>query len=205
MTPFSTVHGRAVVFSRPNIDTDVIIRIERLMNVPRKELGRYAFEALRFDANGELKSDCVFNDPQNQAAPVLIAGENFGCGSSREGAVWALESMGFRCVIAESFGDIFYNNCLQNGLLPITLGTDAIAALVADTNAQHPIFVDLGLQIVVAAADHKFHFDIDRLKRDALLAGLDDIASTLRYEAEIAAWQAADQWLRPWVWGASDI
>lgn len=204
MKPFSTVHGRAVVFPRPNIDTDVIIRIERLMNIPREQLGRYAFEALRFDANGELQSDCVFNDPQNEAASVLIAGENFGCGSSREGAVWALESMGFRCVIAESFGDIFYNNCLQNGLLPITLGTNAIAALVADANVRHPVFVDLRSQSV-AAADHEFHFDIDRLKRDALLAGLDDIASTLRHEAAIAAWQDADQQHRPWVWGTSDM
>ncbi|MBJ9698448.1 3-isopropylmalate dehydratase small subunit [Burkholderia cenocepacia] len=203
MKAFSTVHGRGVVFQRPNIDTDVIIRIDRLMNVPREALGRYAFEALRYDANGTLRIDCVFNEQQNQGAPVLIAGENFGCGSSREGAVWALESMGFRCVVAESFGDIFYNNCLQNGLLPIRLSTDEIAALVDETSAEQPISVDLGSQSVFTADGRKFHFDIDRLKRDALLVGLDDIASTLRHEAEIAAWQDVDQQHRPWVWHTS--
>ncbi|MBB2931967.1 3-isopropylmalate dehydratase small subunit [Paraburkholderia silvatlantica] len=203
MKPFSAVHGRAVVFQRPNIDTDVIIRIERLMNTPREALGRYAFEVLRYDANGELRSDCVFNDPQNHAAPVLIAGENFGCGSSREGAVWALESLGIRCVIAGSFGDIFYNNCLQNGLLPVRLGTDEIATLVDETDGGRAIAIDLRSQIVATAAGQKFHFDIDQLKRDALLAGLDDIASTLCHEAEIAAWQDSDRQHRAWVWHTS--
>jgi len=200
MKPFLTVCGPAVVFLQPNIDTDVIIRIERLMNVAREDLGKYAFEALRLDENGEPVDDCVFNMPHNRGAPILIAGENFGCDSSREGAVWALESMGFQCVIAESFGDIFYNNCLQNGILPVRLIRQGIADLVDDVNAGQRVTADLHAQTISASQACSHGFEIDQLKRDALLSGLDDIKSTLRLDAEIVAWQRADRQSRPWVW-----
>jgi 3-isopropylmalate/(R)-2-methylmalate dehydratase small subunit len=200
MKPFSTVCGPAVVLLQPNIDTDVIIRIERLMNVAREDLGKYAFEALRFHKNGDPVDDCVFNLPQYRNAPVLIAGENFGCGSSREGAVWALESMGFQCVIAESFGDIFYNNCLQNGILPVRLTRQEIADLVDDVNTGQQVTADLHAQTISASQACSYGFEIDQLKRDALLSGLDDIESSLRLGAEIAAWQRADRLMRPWVW-----
>src|SRR5215475_4217104 len=115
MQPFSKVVGPAAYLPRDNVDTDVIIRIERLTNVEREQLGGYAFEALRFSRDGTEDPDFVLNRPAFRTAPILIAGTNFGCGSSREGAVWALMARGVRCVIAESFGEIFYNNCFQNG------------------------------------------------------------------------------------------
>ncbi|MEL6228243.1 MAG: 3-isopropylmalate dehydratase small subunit, partial [Pseudomonadota bacterium] len=121
MQPFQIVTGPAIPFRRPNTDTDVIIRIERLSELQRHELGPYAFEALRRRADQTDDPDCVFNRDVYKGAPILIAGENFGCGSSREGAVWAIAELGIRCIIAPSFADIFYNNCFKNGVLPVKL------------------------------------------------------------------------------------
>jgi 3-isopropylmalate/(R)-2-methylmalate dehydratase small subunit len=195
MEKFTTLSGAAAPLTRANIDTDTIIRIERLTGIRREEMGAYAFEALR----GE--PDFVLSRPEFQDAPILIAGANFGCGSSREGAVWALMGMGLRCVIAESFGDIFFNNCFQNGMLPIALPADDIRRLAeqcAGGNAR--VTVDLKRQVVVSPRSEEIPFTIDAMRREALLEGLDDIGLTLKHEAAIAAYHAQDSAARPWVW-----
>ncbi len=205
MQPFLAVSGRALTLMQPNIDTDVIVRINRLNEVRmhpqgRALLGRWVFESLRFAADGTKLPDCMLNDPQFRDAPILIAGPNFGCGSSREGAVWAIAGIGVRCVIAESFGDIFYANCFQNGLLPIVLPATEVASLAEQAVALAELRVDLEQQTVSAGPGHVVRFDIDASRRNALLLGLDEIGETLQHAAEITAWQIADQASRAWMW-----
>ena len=205
MQAFQTVSGRAVTLLQPNIDTDVIIRINRLNEVrmhpeSRALLGRWAFESLRYAADGSEQPDCILNDERLRGAPILIAGPNFGCGSSREGAVWALAGIGIRCVVAESFGDIFYANCFQNGLLPITLPATDVARLADRAAGLADLRVDLERQTVSASSGQAIPFAIDASRRNALLLGLDEIGETLQHAAEIAAWQSADRAVRPWMW-----
>lgn len=195
MQPFETVTGRAVHLPQANLDTDVIIRIERLTS--GQPLGNYAFEALRYRPDGSENPDFPFHQPGCQGAPILIAGPNFGCGSSREGAVTALLAMGLRCVIADSFGDIFYGNCFQNGLLPIRLPAAEITALVAESGG---VTVDLHAGTITTPSGRIIPFTLDALRRTALLEGLDDIGLSLKHAAEIAAWQQQDGTTRPWVW-----
>ncbi|MFO0199643.1 MAG: 3-isopropylmalate dehydratase small subunit, partial [Alphaproteobacteria bacterium] len=183
--------------------TDLIIRIQRLVGTGRTGLGPYAFENLRFLPDGTENPDFVLNKAPYREAPILLAGANFGCGSSREGAVWALMGAGIRCVIAPSFGDIFHNNCFQNGLLPITLPEEVVKQIAAETEASQGArhtAIDLVRQVVITPEGAKIPFSIDARKRDALLEGLDDIALTLRLKDQIAAWQAADRAKRGWVW-----
>jgi 3-isopropylmalate/(R)-2-methylmalate dehydratase small subunit len=204
MTPFATVTGRAAPLMKTNVDTDVIIRIERLTAGKASELGRYALEALRYRPDGSDNPDFVFNQPKYHGAPILIAGKNFGCGSSREGAVWALMGMGVRVVIAESFGDIFFSNCFQNGMLPIRLSADVVQGLVEDSHASDaPFTVDLERALLTTPSGKQVGFTIDKLRRESLLTGLDDIGLTMKTDAEIATWQAADRKARPWIWTAS--
>lgn len=198
--PFTVVTGAAVPLLRANVDTDVIIRIERLTDQPREGLGRYALEALRFRPDGSEDPDCILNRPVFRQAPVLLAGSNFGCGSSREGAVVALMGMGVRCVIAPSYGDIFLNNCFQNGLLPVTLPWDAIEALAAQCADGAPLCVDLTSCTITAPDGSTTPFEIEPLRRQGLLHGLDDIGLTLRDDDVIRAWQARDRVRRPWAW-----
>ena len=195
MDKFTTLDGVAAPLLKSNLDTDTIIRIERLTQNTRNDLGRFAFEALRFRPDGSEDPACVLNQPAFRGAPIVLAGENFGCGSSREGAVWALLASGVRCVIAESFGDIFYNNCFQNGLLPIRLAASNIAGL------GHRVVVDLGRQ-TVHSGSHTVTFDIEPIRREALLEGLDDIARTMKSVGLIAQWEARDRVSRPWIWEA---
>ena len=202
MQPFTTVSGPAAPLMMENVDTDVIIRIDRLAEIAPDQLGPYAFEALRYDASGSETIDCVFNQRAYQGAPILLAGTNFGCGSSREGAVWALSGMGVRCVIAPSFGGIFANNCFQNGVLPITLPGETVAQLaaIAADDPTAPITVDLERQVVVPPNGNPIKFEIDGLRREALLRGLDELGMTLESSAEIDAYQARDRIARPWVY-----
>jgi len=201
MQAFTTLTGPAAPLLQANIDTDVIIRIERLTSGARDQLGRYAFEALRYHPDGTENPDFVFNQAKYRGAPILIAGANFGCGSSREGAVQALRAMGVTCVIADSFGDIFYGNCFQNGVLPIRLPAAEIAALAAESQVSAaPVTVDLAQCLVITPLGRQILFTLDTLRRTALLEGLDDIGLTLKQHAEIAAWQATDRAARPWVW-----
>jgi 3-isopropylmalate/(R)-2-methylmalate dehydratase small subunit len=204
MDIFTTVTGPAVPLMRANIDTDVIIRIDRLTALPKDALGQHALESLRYRANGtadrQLDPDCVLNDPRFAAAPILLAGANFGCGSSREGAVWALQGMGVRCVIAPSFGDIFFNNCFQNGVLPIRMAptqVDALAALAAGGAA---LTVDLGQQLLHLPDGSVWTFHVEPLRRESLLQGLDEIGLTLQHMPAIDAWESADRAARPWNW-----
>jgi 3-isopropylmalate/(R)-2-methylmalate dehydratase small subunit len=203
MTPFTSVTGAAVPLMRANVDTDVIIRIERLTSFQRDQLGPYAFEALRLRADGSEDPACVLNQPVFRQAPVLLAAENFGCGSSREGAVWALMGLGVRCVIAPSFGDIFFNNCFQNGVLPLRLPIAQVEALAAQCAGGAAMKVDLQAQTITAPDGSVSPFEIDPLRREALLHGLDDIGLTLKDDALIREWQQADRARRPWAWPAA--
>jgi len=185
---------------RSNVDTDLIIRIEPLTQQPREELGRFAFESIRYAADGSENPQFVLNRPQFRNAKFLLAGENFGCGSSREGAVWALMGLGLRCVIAPSFGDIFKSNCFQNGFLPIELDKASIVSLAADADRGSMMTVDLTQQRLTTDAGTSHSFIVDEMGRQALLEGLDAIQLTLRDSSQITAWQHADRKHRPWVW-----
>jgi 3-isopropylmalate/(R)-2-methylmalate dehydratase small subunit len=201
MERFTRLSGQAAPLLRANIDTDLIIRIERLTGTMREEMGQWAFETLRYRPDGSENPDFVLNQGPFRGAPVLLAGANFGCGSSREGAVWALQGAGIRCVIAESFGDIFFNNCFQNGILPIRLPAETVRALAeqsAGGNAR--LTVDLERQTITSPRGEEIPFEVDAARRTALLEGLDDIGQTLLHAQAIAAWQAADRAARPWVW-----
>ncbi len=198
MEAFAPVEGAAAPLMRANIDTDIIIRIERLTS--GAELGRYAFEALRYREDGAENPDFVLNQDGYRGAPVLISGANFGCGSSREGAVTAIAALGVRAIIAESFGDIFYANCFQNGVLPIRLPASRVAQLAARAAPGARFRVDLARQVITDPTGAEDRFEIAALRRLALLEGLDDIALSLRAGEAIAAWQAHDRAARPWVW-----
>jgi 3-isopropylmalate/(R)-2-methylmalate dehydratase small subunit len=203
--PFTVITGPAATLLRANIDTDVIIRIERLTSVAREQLGRYAFEALRYRRDGSEDPDFVLNRPMYRDAPILIAGANFGCGSSREGAVWALMATGLRCVIASSFGDIFYNNCFQNGLLPVVLPEAIVRNLAAQTEQGASLTIGLLDCAITLPGGEKVSFEIDTARRQALIEGLDDISRTLRQRADIVAWQSRDRAARSWIWDLSDV
>jgi len=205
MKPLDVVEGVAAPLPLANVDTDVIIRIEHLARSPRHELGRHAFSPLRFDDRGAERADFILNQPPWRGAPILVTGANFGCGSSREQAVWALQGLGIRCVIAASFGDIFRNNCHENGVLPVQLPADAVAALLAwleDLHRQHtaaPLRVDLRSQ-TVEAPHQAWPFDVDARRKHQLLNGLDAITTTLARSGEIETWQHQDRTRRPWIW-----
>ena len=199
MEPFTQLTGIAAPLMLANIDTDVIIRIERLTAGDRSTLGHYAFEPLRYRPDGSKAPDFVLNQPAFSGAQILVAGANFGCGSSREGAVWALLGVGIRCVIADSFGDIFFANCFQNGLLPIRLRAVAVAKLARHAELGTPFAIDLTAQ-TVSVAGEVHAFDIDPRRRQSLLEGLDDVGLSLKQMDVVRAWQTRDQTQRPWVW-----
>lgn len=200
LQPFTVVSGAAVPLMLANVDTDVIVRIERLTSLARDQLGPWALEALRYREDGSEDPGCLLNQAAFRGAPILLAGPNFGCGSSREGAVWALMGMGVRCVIAPSFGDIFYSNCFQNGVLPIRLPLEAVQALAAQCAGGAPLRVDLEAATLTAPDGVASPFPIDALRRQALLLGLDDIGLTLQDDPAIRAWQQQDRSRRPWAW-----
>jgi len=203
MDPFTVLRSTAAALPWSNVDTDMIIRVERCVRTPRAEMGRWAFEMMRFDAAGHDDPAFPLNREKFRGAQILVAGENFGCGSSREMAVWAIAGMGFRCVVAPSFGDIFYNNCFQNGVLAIRLPRPMVEIMLralAAASAPLELTVDLPAQTLTAPGGETYAFDIDPLRKKALLEGLDAIGVTLAREPAIAAWQARDRARRPWVW-----
>jgi 3-isopropylmalate/(R)-2-methylmalate dehydratase small subunit len=203
MESFTSITATAVPFLRKNVDTDVIIPIQRLVGTGRTGLGPYAFERLRYLADGADNPDFPLNQPDYKGSKLLLADENFGCGSSREGAVWALMGMGVRCVIAPSFGDIFFANCFQNGLLPVRLPIEVIRQIAEETEASPGnarTTVDLEQRVVITPTGAKIPFDVDTRKRDAMLNGLDDIALTKRHAEAIATWRMGDKAARPWAW-----
>jgi 3-isopropylmalate/(R)-2-methylmalate dehydratase small subunit len=192
MQKFTTLTAVAAPFPQKNVDTDAIIRIEHCTGTPKEALGQYAFEMARCDPS------FVLNQPRYLGAQILVAGEFFGTGSSREMAVWALAGMGFRCVIAPSFGQIFFGNCFQNGLLPVVLPGATVEALMAQAAAPGagPFTVDLERQTV--NGEHRF--EVGARRKRMLLEGLDEIGLTLALEPKIAAFQAADRARRPWIY-----
>ncbi len=202
MEKVTVVKGVAVPLMRQNVDTDVIIPMDKMLMGDRDSLGQFAFHAWRRRADGTHDPDFVLNREAYRDARILLAGANFGCGSSREPAVWAILGMGIRCVIAPSFGAIFFDNCFANALLPVVLPADRVAAF-AEQAAANPgaVFsVDLQRCRVTAPDGEEVAFAVDRRRREALLQGLDEITLTLRREPEIAAFQAADRKRRPWVY-----
>lgn len=199
MQAFTTLRGIAAPLLIDNLNTDVMIRIERLTALERDQLGPWALEALRYRVDGSEDPDFVLNQPRFRTASILLGGDNFGCGSSREAAVWALMAQGIRCVIASSFGDIFFNNAFENGLLAIRLERRMVDRL-AVVAAQGVAFqVDLAIQRIIAGAD-EIDFDVDRTRKESLLRGLDSIGLTLLSREAILAWQQADRQRRPWAW-----
>ena len=201
LEPFTTVTGPAPWLAQPNVDTDIIVRIERLTTLARGELGPYCLESLRYRADGSADPGFIVNQPQFKDAPFLLAGANFGCGSSREGAVWALQEMGVRCVIAPSFGDIFFSNCFQNGILAIRLPSAQLELVAAACASGAPLHVDLDRHLLRPPSGAALAFIVDPLRRAALLSGLDDIGLTLKDDALVRAWQDRDRIARPCVWG----
>ncbi|CAN5322771.1 3-isopropylmalate dehydratase small subunit [soil metagenome] len=199
MTPFIRLDGRAAPLPIANIDTDQIIPKQFLKTVEREGLAKGLFYDLRFDNDGAAKPDFVLHREAYKGANVLIAGDNFGCGSSREHAPWALLDFGLRCVIAPSFADIFYNNCFENGLLPIALPDADVRALSAEAlGGNHLFSVDLEAQTVTAPSGHAVHFDIDPGRKEKLLKGLDAIGETLQHETDISSFEARRAHRQPW-------
>jgi 3-isopropylmalate/(R)-2-methylmalate dehydratase small subunit len=201
--PFTQLTAIAAPVMRSNIDTDVIIRIDRIVgNSVRGSLGKWAFGALRYLPDGSENPDFILNREPYRQAEILVTGPNFGCGSSREAAVWSLQEMGIRAVIGSGFGDIFFANCFQNGILPIVVdkgNVDGLAAEVEHTQGAGRISVDLEAQTITSPSGKQIHFEIDPRRRAGLLGGFDEVALTLQRDDEIRAFQAADRTERPWI------
>lgn len=198
MNKFTILTAVAAPYLKKNVDTDFIIRVERCTGTPREQLGNYAFEMARFLPGGAENPEFVLNQPRYRNAKIMVCGEFFGTGSSREMAVWAIAGMGVRCLIAPSYGQIFFSNCFQNGMLPITLPAttvDALAKEAASPDAK-PFTVDLEQQTINGTV----RFEIAPRHRKMLLEGLDEIGLTLALEPKIAAFQAADRARRPWIY-----
>jgi 3-isopropylmalate/(R)-2-methylmalate dehydratase small subunit len=202
MDKFTTLTGIAAPMPLVNIDTDMIIPKQFLKTIKRTGLGANLFDEMRFDRDGNEVPDFVLNQPAYRDAEILIAGENFGCGSSREHAPWALLDFGIRCVISTSFADIFYNNCFKNGILPIVLPPEQVNALMKDaergSNAR--VAIDLQAQEITASDGEVYAFEVDAFKKHCLLNGLDDIGLTMENAApSIDAFEAKAAETRPWV------
>jgi len=200
MQAFTHLTAKAVPLDIANLDTDQIIPKQFLKTIGREGLGQGLFYDLRFDADGKERPDFALNDPRFRGAGVLIAGENFGCGSSREHAPWALQDFGIQCVIAPSFADIFKNNCFQNGLLPIALPPEAVKALMSEALGHNHVFeIDLDSQTVIAPSGERYAFEIDARLKEKMLKGLDAIGETLTRAADIDAFEHKQALQQPWL------
>ena len=191
MNPFRNHRGTVAPLDRANVDTDQIIPKQFLKRIERTGFGEFLFYDWRFLPNGELDSSFVLNESRYRGASILVAGKNFGCGSSREHAPWALGDYGFRAVIAPSFADIFANNCMKNGLLPVTLDEDEVTAIMENARSMddYNLTVDLERRTVTDGRDFSAAFAIDDFQRHCMMEGLDDIGLTLLYESDIAAYE----------------
>lgn len=201
MEKFEKLSGIAAPMPLVNIDTDMIIPKVFLKTIKRSGLGVNLFDEMRFDREGNEIPDFVLNKPQYRDASILVAGDNFGCGSSREHAPWAIADFGIRAVISTSFADIFYNNCFKNGILPIVLPQDQVDALMQDaergSNARMEI--DLEAQTVTSSDGQVFNFEVDSFKKHCLINGLDDIGLTMEKASAIDSFEAKASAARPWV------
>ena len=200
MEKFTTLTGVAAPMPLVNIDTDMIIPKQFLKTIQRSGLGKNLFDEMRFTQGGAEIPDFVLNQPAYRNAQILVAGDNFGCGSSREHAPWALLDFGIRCVISTSFADIFFNNCFKNGILPVVLPQTAVDALMDDARkgANARITVDLESQTVTASDGTTFRFEVDAFKKHCLMNGLDDIGLTLEKASAIDTFETKNATLRPW-------
>ncbi len=203
MDKFTKLTGVAAPMNMINIDTDMVIPKQYLTTVKRTGLGQGLFFEMRYDANGNEVEDFVLNKPQYRDAKILVTGENFGCGSSREHAPWALLDFGITCVIAPSFADIFYNNCFKNGILPIKLPKEDMDKLFddAERGANATLTIDLESQTITGPDGGEIKFDVDEFKKHCLLNGLDDIALTMKNEAKIEDFEEKHSAAQPWLAG----
>ncbi|MDO9435388.1 3-isopropylmalate dehydratase small subunit [Hydrogenophaga sp.] len=199
MEPLIRIEGPAAPLLRANVDTDLIIRLDRLRENAKELLGPYALEALRRREDGTEIPEFVLNRPPFRHAPILLTGHNFGCGSSREGAVWALKAFGIRCIVAQSFGDIFFGNCFQNGVLPVIMTGEDIDAIAAYAQEGASVSLDLPSQTIRTEPDGVYAFDIDPLNKSALLSGNDAISETQKRADEILTWQTGFRERNPWI------
>jgi 3-isopropylmalate/(R)-2-methylmalate dehydratase small subunit len=201
MDKFTKLTGIAAPMPLINVDTDMIIPKQFLKTIKRSGLGVNLFDEMRYDDDGNEIPDFVLNKPAYRNAEILVAGDNFGCGSSREHAPWALLDFGIRCVIAPSFADIFFNNCFKNGILPIVLPQDEVDKLMDDANrgANATVTVDLENQTISGPDGGTISFEVDAFRKHCLLNGLDDIGLTLEKAASIEAFETKAAQDRPWV------
>jgi 3-isopropylmalate/(R)-2-methylmalate dehydratase small subunit len=201
MEKFDKLTGIAAPLPLINVDTDMIIPKQFLKTIKRSGLGVNLFDEMRYGDDGQELPDFVLNKPQYRDAQILVSGDNFGCGSSREHAPWALLDFGIRCVIAPSFADIFYNNCFKNGILPIVLPQEQVDILMKDAEkgANARIEIDLEAQTVTSSDGEVFTFNVDPFKKHCLLNGLDDIGLTLEKAASIKSFEGKLASERPWV------
>ncbi|EME70679.1 isopropylmalate isomerase small subunit [Paramagnetospirillum caucaseum] len=201
MEKFTTLTGVAAPLPMINVDTDMIIPKQFLKTIKRTGLGKNLFDEMRYTQDGKEVPDFVLNKPAYRSAKILVAGANFGCGSSREHAPWAIGDFGIRCVIAPSFADIFFNNCFKNGILPITLPQEQVDKLLDDANrgANAIVTVDLARQVITGPDGGSIAFEVDPFRKHCLLNGLDDIGLTLQREGKIAAFEEARKVSSPWL------
>jgi 3-isopropylmalate/(R)-2-methylmalate dehydratase small subunit len=202
MQKFNTLRGVAAPLPMINVDTDMIIPKQFLKTIKRTGLGKNLFDEMRFEMDGKEKPDFVLNKPAYRKAQILVAGENFGCGSSREHAPWALLDFGIRCVIASSFADIFYNNCFKNGILPIKLPQSDVDLLMDDAKrgSNAILTIDLENQVITGPDGGHVHFEIDPFRKKCLLEGLDDIGLTMEHAGDIDTFETRDRQARPWMY-----
>jgi len=210
MQSFTTLNGLVVPIDRANVDTDAIIPKQFLKSIKRTGYGPFLFDEWRYEdvgqpemdcSNRPLKHDFVLNQERFKGASIMLARENFGCGSSREHAPWAILDFGVTCVIAPSFADIFYNNCFKNGILPVILTDTEMDVLFAETEAQegYKLTVDLEEQTVTTPSGQSFYFEVDDFRKHCLLNGLDDIGLTLQSSEAIKTYEAARETTAPWL------
>lgn len=199
MEKFELLKGIAAPLEMINVDTDMIIPKQFLKTIKRSGLGKNLFHELRYDIQGNIKNDFVLNwDPYKQAS-ILVAGDNFGCGSSREHAPWSLLDFGFKCIIAPSFADIFYNNCFKNGILPIRLDQKTVDVLMEQANQKKQLTINLKDQLIILEDGNTIEFQIDPFRKKCLLEGLDDIGLTLQKKEKIDQYEASLKNTHPWI------
>ncbi len=199
MEKLEFLKGIAAPLPMINVDTDMIIPKQFLKTIKRSGLGKNLFHELRYDMQGNIKNDFVLNwDPYKQAR-ILIAGDNFGCGSSREHAPWSLLDFGFKCIIAPSFADIFYNNCFKNGILPIKLDQKIVNTLMDEANKKNQLTINLEDQKIIFENEKIIEFEIDPFRKKCLLEGLDDIGLTLQKKEKIDQYESSLKSSHPWI------
>jgi 3-isopropylmalate/(R)-2-methylmalate dehydratase small subunit len=205
LEPFTTHTGLVAPLNRTNVNTDEITPARFLKTIKRTGFAEALFANWRFLSDGKPNPEFVLNFPRYQGASILLTGDNFGCGSSREHAPWSLREYGFRCIIAPSFADIFYNNCFNNGILPVTLDETTVEELFKDVESAegYQLTVDLAAQTVTTPSGRVLRFDIDQFRKQALLKGLDNIGWTLSHGDEIAVYEARRKQEAPWLFAAS--